>query len=87
MVKEKKMTNVSGVNISDYESDKASGLISIAKIGNAFVVSIKKFNVKTGNEEEPQVIALDIKQLELNKKNLLAQMSGLEKLIFDLKTL
>lgn len=81
------MANVSGINILDYKKSKRSELISIAKIGNAFVASIKRFSIETGDEGDPQVIALDIKQLELNKENLLLQLSGLDELISNLKAL
>jgi len=87
LVKENKMSNVSGINILNYGEFKASGLLSIVKVGNAFVVSVKRFNVETGNEEEPQVIAISIDQIKESRENLLLQISGLDKIISDMELL
>jgi len=81
------MSNVSGINILNYGEFKASGLLSIVKVGNAFVVSVKRFNVETGNEEEPQVIAISIDQIKESRENLLLQISGLDKIISDMELL
>jgi len=81
------MDNIPGINVLNYERMKDAGLVSIAKIGNAFVVSVRKFSTETGAEESPQIIALDIGKLKESRENLLLQVAGVEKLISDLESL
>ena len=73
--------------LNNYGEAKKTGLVSIVKVGNAFAATVKKFSPDTGVEVDPEVIAIDIKQLEEQKKALASQVEVLSQLIADLQAL
>ena len=52
------------MDIGNYQIMKAQGLISIAKIGDAFAISKKVFDTNTGKELSLIVEGISIEQLE-----------------------
>lgn len=78
------MSNVSGVNVLNYEDYKSRDLIVVAKIGGNHILTIKRFNPETGEELVPQVSVMDMKQLNKTRAGLVKQLVGLDKLIADL---
>lgn len=75
------------VNIKKYAEKKDKGLISLAKIGNAFVISQKRFNPESGEEVEPEVQDFKIKDLEIMKTNLEQNLADIVTFIEDIKNL
>uniref|UniRef100_A0A6M3IJ86 Uncharacterized protein n=1 Tax=viral metagenome TaxID=1070528 RepID=A0A6M3IJ86_9ZZZZ len=81
------MTNISGINLVTYEEDKESGLLTLAKVGDAYIASIKRFDARTGTESSPQIIALDLNNIKQSKLIIATQLEQVEKLIKDLELL
>lgn len=75
------------VNIKKYIEKKDKGLISLAKIGNAFVISQKRFGPETGEEVDPEVQDFKIEDLEIMKKSLEQNLVDVESFIEDVKNL
>jgi len=73
--------------LNNYPEAKKAGLVSIVKVGDAFAATVKKFSPDTGLEVSPEVVAIDVKQLEEQKKNLEGQVVILSQLIADLQSL
>ena len=81
------MENISGINLVTYEEDKVSGLLTLVKVGDAYVASIKRFDARTGVEGSPQIIAIDLKNIKDSELMLAAQLEQVKKLIIDLELL
>lgn len=75
------------INISNFEKDKASGLVVLAKVGDAYMVSKKKFNPETGEALAPEVEALDKKDLIAKKEELGQAVKQIDVLLADLELL
>ena len=78
---------VGGINISDYQAKKTTGLLSISKIGDAYAITAKTFSATTGAEEKPQVYGISIDDLNAQKEQLLKSISDIEFLVADFKAL
>ena len=50
--------------IKDFKKLQASGKVFITKVGNAFVVSVRRFDPATGEETTPSVYAFDVESVE-----------------------
>jgi len=81
------MDEVSGINIIDYPKKKTAGLVDLAKIGKAHAISVRRFSSETGEEIDPQIIAISIKSLEDSKTSLQRQMDAIDIIISDIKAL
>lgn len=78
---------ISGINISNYQEQKKTGNITIAKIGNSFAVSKRKWNPETGEEGDPEIISVNLQKLQEQKDILLKTIEEIDALIDDLKAL
>ena len=75
------------IDIKKYIEKKDKGLISIAKIGDAFAISQKKFDPESGEEVEPEVQGFNIKDLEIMKKDLEQNLVDVGAFIADVNNL
>jgi hypothetical protein len=75
------------IDISNVEKKLKAGLIALAKVGNAYALSKKRFDPETGKEVEPEVQALDLADLESQKSKLLDAANQIDVLISHLKSL
>jgi hypothetical protein len=72
-------------NVSNYIAKKAKSLATIAKVGDAYAVTFKKFSPEDGSELDAEVQAISLEELEKNKTDLQNQISDIEMLIADCK--
>ncbi len=73
--------------IEDYKDGKVRGLVTLAKVGAAFVIAKKQFDPSTGDELDPVVIGVDKKQFEDKKESLLKQIENIDAMIADMEAL
>jgi len=62
------------INLAKYSELKEKNLISISKVGSAFVVYYEQFDPQTGIKLDPIVEALDVNDLKNQKLQLLSLM-------------
>ena len=75
------------MDATKYIEKKKLGVVTVAKVGGAYAVSFKKFNQDTGVAENDEVQAVDIKQLEDQKKALQAQITDIDAMLTDITSL
>ena len=75
------------MDATKYIEKKKLGAATVAKVGGAYAVSFKKFNQDTGVAENDEVQAVDIKQLEDQKKALQAQITDIDAMLTDITSL
>ncbi len=75
------------INISRFEQDKAKGLVTLAKVGDAYMVSKKKFDPETGEALTPEVESLDKKDLIVKREELSHAVKQIDILLADLELL
>jgi hypothetical protein len=78
---------IAGINISDYAAMKEKGLITVAKIGDAFAIAVKVFSVSTGEELKPMVYGIALEEVEEQRVNLLQAVDDMQALLTDLEVL
>lgn len=74
-------------DVKRYLEKKEKGLVSLSKLGSAFVASWQVFDPETGEEKTPIVEALDLEalgKLEIEAQSL---KDGITQLITDLEAL
>lgn len=74
--------------IKDFKKLSESGSISLTKLGDAFVVSVRKFDPSTGEACAPDVFALDLKiitNLKASANELIENIEFVESEIASLK--
>jgi len=75
------------MELTNYSTIKDTGQVAVAKLNDAYVLSIKQFDPATGQPTAPQVQAVDIKQVEGQIATLQVQINNLNVLLADLKAL
>lgn len=75
------------IDIKRYIEKKEKKLVSVAKIGNAFVISQKRFDVETGEELDPEVQGFNLEDLEEIKLNLQKAIADIDSLIENINAL
>lgn len=73
--------------ITDFKKLFEGGSIALTKFGNAYVVSVRKFNPTTGIEANPDVFALDpevISKLKISANELIENIDFVEAKIASL---
>lgn len=73
--------------INDFKKLFESGSIVLTKLGNAYVVSVRKFDPSTGVEVSPDVFALDpetISKIKISATELLENINFVESKIASL---
>ena len=75
------------IDIKNYIEQKEKELASIAKIGNDFAISIRRFNPETGEEVDPLVEGFKLKQVEDLKIGLQKAIANIEVFIEDINAL
>ena len=73
------------MNITDYKNKKNKGLIKIVKINDAYAFIIKKFNLETGREIEPDIESIDLDELIKEKNSYQIKVTDYIGLIKDVK--
>lgn len=71
------------INVEQYIELKAKGLITLAKVGNAYVVVMDRFDVNTGQKAQPEIQSLDIQVYKDNIVKLQNVILQIEALIKD----
>jgi len=69
--------------MNKYIEKKLKGLVQVSKTGDAYVMSVRRFNSDTGDEETPVLVAIDVQSLELSKAALQRQISDIDELLTD----
>lgn len=75
------------IDIRMYSELKEKGLVSLAKVGDAYVASWKTFNPLTGEELKPVTEAFDLESIEALKKDSEVLIGSLDAFLADLKAL
>ena len=75
------------IDATKYISQKEKGLTELAKIKDAYAVYLKKFDSETGEEVKPEITAVDIEELTTKKQELQKQITDIDTLVADIKTL
>ena len=75
------------IDVKNYVEKKEKGLVSVAKLGNDFAISVKKFSPETGEELDPDVEGFKFKQLEKIKSGLQEAIASIDSLIADVSAL
>lgn len=75
------------IDVKKYIEKKEKGLASVAKIGNAFAISVKNFDPQTGEELDPGVEGFKLKQVEDLKIGLQEAIANIDALIEDINAL
>jgi hypothetical protein len=73
--------------IKDFKKLFEGGSITLTKLGNAYVVSVKKFDVSTGIETNSDVFSLDpvvISKLKISANELIENIDFVEEKIASL---
>lgn len=78
---------VGGINIADYSAKKKIGVLTIAKIGAAHAIAVKRFSPETGKELPAEVFNISLENLEKQKAELLKSANDLQLLITDFEAL
>ena len=68
---------------SDYVARKAQGLATVAKIGAAYAVALRRFDPASGAELTPDVQSVDVAVLEQRREALLVQVADIDAMIAD----
>lgn len=75
------------INLEDYPKQKDAGSMALAKIGEAFAISARRFDPTTGQELAPEVAALALEDIEKFIKNYQNKIDALTLLKADLEGL
>ena len=75
------------IPVEQYIAKKEQSLVEVSKMGGAFAMMVRKFSPDNGEEVAPELLALDINQVEAQKADLQAQIAALDILIADLNKL
>ena len=75
------------VNVTNYIERKAKGLVCVAKVGKAYILSSRVFSAETGEEIEPQVEGIRLSGLYATKSQLENALADLVQLITDFEAL
>lgn len=75
------------MDLKNYVEDKKNNRINLGKVGDAYFISKKQFDVDSGEPKTPQVEAIDLKQVEENITTLQQQIDLLNQLKADLLAL
>ncbi len=75
------------MTVEEYATRKAAGMVEIVKIGAAHAIVTRKFSPDTGEEIQPEIQALDIKQLQDQQSVLQIQIDAIGTMISDMQAL
>lgn len=75
------------IDLANYPKEKEAGRVSVAKIGNAYAISAKRFDTTSGHELTPEVAALAIEDIDKNIADLQAKIDALNLVKADLLAL
>lgn len=74
------------IQIRDYLAKKENGLVEIIKAGGGVALVIKKYSPDTGEQLNPEIIAIDLKEVKTVREQLVSDIAGLDLLIADLES-
>ena len=75
------------IDAKKYLEKKEKGLVSLAKVGNAHVLSWRRFDPETGKEVDSIVEAIDNESLKKLKKEASSLLAGIESMIKDVEAI
>ena len=67
----------------NYKEKKAKGLVSLLKINGAYELTEKRYSVYDGCEVDPEIISVDLENLNRAKAELERQVADHDELIND----
>ena len=73
------------MRIKNYIERKGKSLVSVAPLGDAHAITIKRFDPDTGEETGSTVMALSLAKLQGERAVLVKELTDLNALIADLK--
>ena len=73
------------IDAKKYLEKKEAGLVTLAKVGDAAVISWKRFDPETGEKTIPIVEAVDLKNLKELKTQASDLVTGIELMIEEAK--
>jgi hypothetical protein len=75
------------IDLVNYPQKKIGGFVALAKIGNAYAISEKRFHEGTGKELDPEIAALAMADIDKNIADFQAKIDALTLLKADLEAL
>lgn len=70
-----------------YSELKAEGIVTISKVGNDHILTVKKYSQNTGVETLPEMTRLDIRDLQGRKVSLQQEIDAIDVMIADCQAL
>jgi hypothetical protein len=75
------------MDLTTYATVKTAGKAALAKLNDAYVLSVKQFDPSTGEPKAPQVQSVDKAKVQTQIATLQGQMASLNLLLADLEAL
>ena len=75
------------IDLKMYNDKKTKGLVTLAKIGDAYAVSYKQFDPETGEELTPVVTSIDLDEVNQQKSDLTDQIIQIDSFLADINSL
>ena len=75
------------MDITKYIEKRDLGLAEVIKAGGGYALAFKRWSADSGEQEEPEIQAVDLDALTKQKKDLQGQIDDIEALKADITTL
>ena len=75
------------IEFKNFNEHLQKGLISVAKVNDAYAITKKQFNPNTGESLPDEVVALDPVELEKIKAKLVESITQIDNVLTHLKTI
>lgn len=75
------------MDVKKYAERKKDGLAEVVKAGGGYALAFKRWDVNTGESEEPEIQAVDLDALVKQKEDLQSQIANVEALEADIVSL
>ena len=72
------------MDITKYIDRKVDGRAEVIKAGGGYALAFKKWNVNTGEAEEPEIEAVSVEELKKQKSDLQSQIADIDELLADI---
>jgi uncharacterized protein YlxW (UPF0749 family) len=75
------------MDYKDYTEKKTDGRVELVKAGGGFAIATKRWNHETGEQDDPEIVAVDVSALQEKKTALQAEIAGIDKVLSDINKL
>lgn len=71
------------IDVSKYVELKDKGVITVGKVGDAYVIAAKRFDQQTGEGLQPEIQAVGMEELQNKLEELKQATSSINRIIAD----